>query len=115
MSRVTDSFIAGVVRSHRFVFIAATAVLAIGTSRVAVDVAEWRSWLLTLGAALLMYVSDLCGDIEEKSRDLARTTGRPAAKARVDVFRSDAPKGTFLGLGFGLLLLIAGFAGAAFS
>jgi hypothetical protein len=115
MSRATDSFIAGIVRSHRFVFIAATAVLAIGTSRVAVDVGEWRSWLLTLGAALLMYVSDQCGEIEEKSRDLARTTGRPASKARADVFRSDAPRGTSLGLGIGLILLLAGFAGAAFS
>lgn len=115
MSRATDGLIAGAVRSHRFIFIASTAILAIGTSRVAVDATEWRSWLLTSGSALLMYVSDLCQGIEETGRELARTTAKPAPKTRVDVFHSDAPRGTFVTLVLGFLLVIGGFVCAAFS
>jgi hypothetical protein len=63
---------------------------------------------------MLMYVSDLCQGIEETSQELARTTAKPAPKARVDVFRLDAPKGTFGALAFGFLLVGAGFAGAVF-
>lgn len=113
MSRATNSLIAGAVRSHRFIFIASTAILAVGTSRVAVDAAEWRSWLLIAGGAMLMYVSDLCQGIEEAGRELARTTGKPLPKARADVFRSEAPKGTFAALAIGFLLVILGFIGAA--
>jgi hypothetical protein len=109
MLKATDRAIAVAVRSHRFLFIAATAILAVGTSRIADAADEWGSWIFTVGSAVLMYVSDLCGEIDRKSAELAQSTSQPAAKARVDVFRSDAPKGTYGALILGAVLIPAGF------
>jgi hypothetical protein len=97
------------VRSHRFLFIAATAILAVGTSRIADSVDEVGSWLLTVGSAVVMYVSDLSGEVDRNSAALARSTSQPAFRARVDVFKSEAPKGAFVALALGLLCVAAGF------
>ena len=100
--------IAAAVRSHRSLFIAATALLAVGTSRIADAAQDWGSWLLTLGAAVIMYVSDLCGEIDRDSAQLARSTAKPAKKARVDMFDSNAPRGTFAALVIGSVAIVAG-------
>lgn len=115
MLRAIDRSIAGIVRSHRFIFITSTVVLAIGTSRVADNVCEWSSWLLTTGAAFTMYISDLCGDIERKASDLSRPTSKPLVKTRVDVFRSEAPPWAFAALVIGVILLAVGFVFTAVS
>jgi hypothetical protein len=107
--KATDRAIAVAVRSHRFIFIAATAILAVGTSRIADSADEWGSWIFTAGAAVLMYVSDLCGEIDQKSTELARSTSQPASQARADLFRSDAPRGTYVMLLLGTILIGAGF------
>lgn len=105
--------VAAAVRSHRALFIAATALLAVGTSRLADAAQDWGSWLLTLGAAVIMYVSDLCGEIDRDSAQLARSTSKPAKKARVDMFDSSAPRGTFASLVVGSLMIAAGLIASA--
>ena len=98
-----------VVKAHRSIFIGATAILAVGTSRIASDVGDTGSWLLTIGSALLMYFSDICSEIDQASITLARSADESAAKARADLFDAQAPRITLPGMAVGLSAVILGF------
>src|SRR5689334_8270335 len=75
---------------HRTVFVVATTFLAVSGSLVAADPRPLGNWLLTFGAALCMYVGDVCGDIEPDAEDLSRSSNSNRAEARVDMFESRA-------------------------
>jgi hypothetical protein len=93
-------------RLHRSLLIFSTVILAIEASRVAVT-ASFGIWVVLGGAAVLMYVSDLLREIEDKARELAFSTGRDLSRTRRDVFTVHGRwrLGTALLLGIVLLLV----------
>jgi hypothetical protein len=98
-----------VVKAHRSIFIGATAILAVGTSRLASDAGDVGSWLLTIGSASLMYFSDICSEIDRASITLAQSADESTAKAREDLFDARAPGITLPAMGVGLLAVVIGF------
>jgi hypothetical protein len=105
---VTSVIEARAVGAHRFLFIAATAVLAVGTSRVADNSSDTGSWLLTVGGALVMYFADICSDIDRASEELTSSTSAPRNETRSDLFRLRAPKGTLPLMSLGWLIVLIG-------
>jgi len=77
-------------RLHRSLLVVGTAFLAVAASRLAIDLDSWGPWILAIGAALLMIISDLLRDIDEASRALAGSSGKNLKSARLDVFESQA-------------------------
>jgi hypothetical protein len=80
------------VAANRAIFTAATAVLGVGCSLLAVDVAAVRNWTLVLGALALMYVGDSCADVERDARRLARNSEKDVSAARAHVFDEHRPR-----------------------
>lgn len=93
-----DRFVIHVVRAHRSILIGSTILLAIAGSRVASDVWLLGSWLLILGSANLMYVSDMCSEVDSDARNLARVSHTDLSKTRVDCFRASVPNSAHFGL-----------------
>ena len=100
--------ITSAVRLHRSWLIVATIILAIGASRIAIA-PKLGTWLIVIGAALLMYVSDVLRGVEEDAAELARSTSHDKEVARRDVFRAHGPVRMCLAIVLGCSLIVAGF------
>ena len=108
---IRDTAVARIMSAHRFMFIAATAMLAVATSRVAADSNDAGSWILAVGAGIVMYEADVIGGLERASERLwhsAKQVNKPFDATRVDMFTSRAPRLTFGWLGFGWVCIVAG-------
>ncbi|MDQ6877154.1 MAG: hypothetical protein M3082_05550 [Candidatus Dormibacteraeota bacterium] len=78
----------------------ATAVLAIAGAKVA-GTPKLGTWLVLVGAAMLMYLADTLRGIEDMARDLAHSSGHDLSRTRSDVVMSH-------GLWRIVILLLAG-------
>src|SRR5215218_403593 len=107
-SQMVDQVLANVIYAYRVLFVAGTAILAVGTSRIAAGDGDFRSWLLTVGAAGLMYGADVCGEIDGVSRKLAGRTSKSLTEARADVFRSHSSWFTMGLIGGGACFVVVG-------
>jgi hypothetical protein len=100
--------------AHRFMLIAATALLAVATSRLAHSVSDAGSWLLAMGAGIVMYEADVLSGLERASEELRRSAGGELAKdpdaTRLNMFRYRAPKMTLQLVTLGCILIALGFA-----
>lgn len=105
---MVDQVVAKIIYAYRVLFVAGTAILAVGTSRIAAGDGDVHSWLLTIGAACLMYGADVCGEIEGVSRNLSGRTSKSLNEARADVFRSHSSWFTMGLIVGGICLLIVG-------
>lgn len=88
---------------HRALFTGGTALLGVGGSLVATHARVVANWALLLGAAVLMYFADRCADIDRDARVLARSSNKPLADARWDMWKAGHPRIGLLALGVGLL------------
>jgi hypothetical protein len=100
---------AGIVAGHRSLFIAGTAVLAVGTTELTDDACRTGPWLVTLGAAVLMYVGDVLDEVNRDSLDLSRRTETMLAQARLDVFAERSPRRTTAALLVAVGAIASGF------
>jgi hypothetical protein len=100
--------ITSAVRLHRSWLIVATIILAIAASRVAVA-PKLGTWLIIVGAAVLMYVSDVLRGVEEDAAELARSTSHDRKVALRDVFSAHGPVRICLAIVLGCSLIVAGF------
>ena len=105
---MVDRVVANVIYAYRVLFVAGTAILAVGTSRIAAGDGAIHSWLLTVGAACLMYGADVCNEIDGVSRKLAGRTSKSLDEARADVFRSHSSWFTMGLIGGGACLIVIG-------
>lgn len=87
----------GVVRSHRILLVLSTVGLGVAGSKVADDYRD-PAWVWLLCAcALLLWLSDVCRQVDDMSRELVKSAKVTYAKAATDFLRgSDAAK---VGLG----------------
>lgn len=77
--------LSALVRANRALLVAATAALGVGASRIAGNPNNASDWLLTVGAALLLYASDICREVDDVARTFPATTAALRTQARVDV------------------------------
>jgi hypothetical protein len=108
MSQIVNSVVAKLIFAYRVLFVAATAILAVGTSRIAAGDGDTHSWMLTIGAACLMYGADVFGEVDGVSRELSGRTSKSLNDARADVFRSHSSWLTMGLIGGGGCLVVAG-------
>jgi hypothetical protein len=107
---VSTSAVSIMIRAHRALFVAATALLGVAASEVASRSGEARYWLLLAGAALLMLAGDTLSSIDATSRILSAKSSVPISETHHDVFGQARPR-VILALGaLGFLLVGAGFA-----
>lgn len=98
------------IRAHRALFVAATALLGVAASEVASRSGEARYWLLLAGAALLMLAGDTLSSIDARARILSAKSSVPISETHHDMFGQARPR-LIVALGvLGLLLVGAGFA-----
>lgn len=83
----------GVVRSHRILLVLSTVGLGVAGSKVADNYRD-PAWVWLLCAcALLLWLSDVCRQVDDMSRELVRSAKVPYAQATSDFLRgSDAAK-----------------------
>jgi len=98
------------VRGHRAVFTAATATLGVAASLIATDSAVVGNWLMLAGAALLMVTEDVCREVEQDARKLARDTETRVAQTRLDVMGTHHPRRIGLAIGLALVTIVVGLA-----
>jgi hypothetical protein len=91
-------------RFHRLTFVLGTVGLAIAGSRVANDVEEVGSWLLTLASIFLIAGSDVGQELASASKQLALKSTRPYAESLDAIVKRDAPKWLAAALLGGVLL-----------
>ena len=108
MPRFNDAASAAVVAGHRTLFIGGTAILAVGTTELTEDACQVAPWFLTVGAAMMMYLGDLLGELDRDSLDLSRSTGVERRQARADLFAKKSPSLTALALILAAGAMIAG-------
>jgi hypothetical protein len=82
---IVNRIVARVIYAYRVLFVGGTAVLAVGTSRIASGDGNAHTWLLTIGAGCVMYAADVFGDVDGVSRQLSGRTNKPLDAARLDV------------------------------
>jgi hypothetical protein len=110
--RHLDTIVSRIMVAHRVLLIAGTAMLAVATSRLAQDASDEGSWILAVGASIVMYAADVIGTLELASDELRRSTSgqlsmKPDA-TRMDVFRYRAPRMTLQALFIGFALVALG-------
>jgi hypothetical protein len=99
--------VALMVGAHRALFTLATALLGVSASLVAGEPHTAAYYCLLIGALLLMYVEDECGEIEVASRALGGSGVK--TDARNDLFDTHNTV-LLLGLaGVSVVLLVGGF------
>lgn len=101
-----------VTRLHRSSLILATILLAIAAARTAVS-PTLGTWLILVGAAILMYLSDLLREIEENAAELARSTKLDRSRTRRDIFAAHRPILIGVAVFAGCGLVVAGFVAGA--
>jgi hypothetical protein len=97
-----------VLPGHRWILIAGTTILAVATSFLVADASNFANWLLVIGGGLIMYVSDVCREVEGANRDLASASHRRTSDTRVDIFDAEAPRFTLLAFVIGCVAVAAG-------
>jgi hypothetical protein len=106
MIRIVDGVVARAIFAYRVLFVGGTAVLAVGTSRLAAGDGGLHAWLITIGAGCVMYAADVFGEVDGVSRELSGRTSKALNDARADVFRSHSSWATMglMSLGTGLVI-----------
>lgn len=97
------------VRLHRAVFVAGTALLAVGASLLAKEVHEVGNWLVAVGAGFVMLLADVLREVEEKGKGLAASSGKRLGQTRADVLESQRRGLILTGLFLGCALVALGF------
>ncbi len=92
-------------RFHRLTFVLGTVGLAIAGSRVASDVGELGSWLLTAGSVVLVASSDIGQDLYTNAKRLAANAGMSRDESLQALVQSEAPR--WFGGSFILAVLLA--------
>jgi hypothetical protein len=101
--------VSALVRGHRVLFVAATALVGVAASEVAARSGATRYWLLLAGSALLMLTGDTFSTIEGRARVLSTGSSVPIAEARKDLFGQTRPRLLSAFMISGVLLVGAGF------
>jgi hypothetical protein len=102
--------VSNLIRAHRALFVAATALLGVAASEVAGRSSETRYWLLLAGAALLMLVGDMLSSVDARARVLSAASSRPIDEAHLDLFGQTRPRFVCALGTVGVILIVAGFA-----
>jgi hypothetical protein len=76
-----------VVRSHRLLLILSTVGLGVAGSRVAADFQDLVWVCLLLGFAALLWLADACQQMDDRARELARSTNVPIQQTVADYLR----------------------------
>jgi hypothetical protein len=103
---MNSSVVVQLVRAHRSILVLSTVVLSIAGSRVASTPGDWTDWLFLVAAAIMLFVADICREIDEVARQLAVSSSRTPQQARRDVFQAQAPKRTVSLLAVAVVLAI---------
>ena len=111
--KVPDGALAFLVQANRYVLVLATTVLGIAGSRVASDPKSLADWLIVSGAALALFVSDVCREAMDTASRLRTNTKEQRTRARADAFRARAPRITPLLFLLSVVLPLGGLAIAA--
>jgi hypothetical protein len=97
------------VQHHRFLFVIATALLGVAGSLLASASRDLGDWMLFIGSGVVMYVADLCGEVEGYAKVLLRADPVQSFNARRDAFDAHAPRRTIWVLLTGCALIAASF------
>jgi hypothetical protein len=106
---VKVAVVASLVRCHRAIFVAATAMLGVGASEVAAGSGAARHWLLLGGSAVVMFVGDTLSSVDGRARTLAAGSNVPISEARSDVFGQMRPRVITMLAIVGVVSTAAGF------
>lgn len=101
-----DNMLSNGTRFHRTLLVLSTIGISVAASRVANDVREYGSWLVTAGGASLMIAADLGREVEDRASALASKAQTDLAKARADVLEASDGNGLRLWIGVGAALLL---------
>lgn len=102
--------VSSLIRAHRALFVAATALLGVSASEVAGRSNEARYWLLLAGAALLMLVGDMLSAVDARARLLSTASSVPINEAHQDLFGQTRPRLVCTVGAIGVLLIAVGLA-----
>lgn len=102
--------VSSLIRAHRALFVAATALLGVAASEVAGRSSETRYWLLLAGAALLMLVGDMLASVDARARVLSTASSVPIDEAHQDLFGQTRPRFVCALGAVGVALIVVGFA-----
>ncbi len=91
-------------------FVVSTTVLAVGASRVANDPGEAGSWLLMVGAAILLYCSEFGRDVEAVAVRLATSSTKDLVQTRADTLAIRHPLRFRVAILTGIGLMVGGMA-----
>lgn len=97
-------------RLHRAFFVAGTALLAVAASLLAQDVDEPGHWLIALGSALVMLVSDVLREVEEMGKGLAELSRKSLKQTRADMLETRRQGWLLAGMLLGGCCVATGFA-----
>lgn len=100
-------------RFHRLTFVLGTVGLAIAGSRVANDVGEVGSWLLTTASILIIATSDVGQELATNAKQLAMKSGTSYTQSLEAIVQRDAPR--WLAVAMVLAILLLASSGAAYA
>lgn len=105
MNRVAGA----ILRLHRLVLVAGTALLAIAASRLSVELGSGGAWITLFGGGCLMYAADVASEIENEAQRLARSAHADIVTARQDVLAAGRIRVVVGGTALGVVLIASGF------